>query len=278
MRRAMPGPTPSMRCRIRNQARSSRGLTATRHRASRSLTWAASRNARPAVLHERELADGELDLEQVGVVRRSGTGRPGGAAGCPARSAASSRSHTARASPCSSADGDQLGSGPGGPDRDEVLVVALGGLGPDPVGDRDDLGGGAVVAGEGDHVGVEALREVEDVAHGAAPEAVDGLGVVAHGGDGGAAGREGGEDVGLEGVGVLVLVDEHVVEPRGDRRPGLGMLHQRPPQGEQVVVVDQVAGRACGRRSRRRPDGARRPGRRTTGSAVGRPRRAGSGC
>ena len=43
-------------------------------------------------------------------------------------------------------------------------------------------------------------------------EPVDGLGIVAHDGDGGTAVAEGVDDVGLNGVGVLKLVDEDMVE------------------------------------------------------------------
>ena len=95
----------------------------------------------------------------------------------------------------------------------ELLVAALGGLGDDRVGGRDDGRRGAVVARERAHCRAgKALLEVEDVAHRGGAEAVDGLGVVADAGDAGAAGAQQRDDVGLQRVGVLVLVDQHVVE------------------------------------------------------------------
>ena len=74
-----------------------------------------------------------------------------------------------------------------------------------------------------DDVGAEAGGEVEDVAHVGGPEPVDGLGVVAHGGERGAEAGQLGEQVALQRVGVLDLVDEDVVDLLADER--------RPPTG-----------------------------------------------
>jgi hypothetical protein len=73
--------------------------------------------------------------------------------------------------------------------------------------------------------------------------AVDRLRVVAHDGEVPVPRRDEVDDLGLQRVGVLVLVDEHVLELVGDD-PGdrLVLGHQPPPVDEQVVVVHRVAG------------------------------------
>ena len=48
------------------------------------------------------------------------------------------------------------------------------------------------------------------------------------------------EDVGLERVGVLVLVDQDVVEHARDCVAGVGVVGQRLPVQQQVVVVEHV--------------------------------------
>ncbi len=105
----------------------------------------------------------------------------------------------------------------------------------------EDRRRGAVVARQGDDVGAgEALAEVEDVAHRGGAEAVDGLGVVADAGDAAAVGPQQRDDVGLQRVGVLELVDEHVVEALAHARPGDGVGEQAAPEEEQVVVVQDL--------------------------------------
>ncbi len=112
------------------------------------------------------------------------------------------------------------------------------GLGHDGVGHGEDGRGGAVVLLEADHGGAgEPVGEGEDVPTAGGAEAVDGLGVVADDREPGTVGSQGGQDVGLEGVGVLVLVDEHVVEQPG-QQPGYGV--EGPPVQEQVVVVEEL--------------------------------------
>ena len=86
----------------------------------------------------------------------------------------------------------------------------------------------------------EALLEVEDVAHGRGAEAVDRLRVVAHARDAGAVGTQERDDLGLERVGVLVLVDQHVVEALADALAGLGVREHAVPEQQQVVVVENL--------------------------------------
>ena len=123
----------------------------------------------------------------------------------------------------------------------QVLVAALGGLGDERVGGGEDRRRAAVVLREGDDLGAgEALLEVEDVAHGGRAEGVDGLRVVADAGDAGAVRPQQADDVGLQRVGVLVLVDEHVVEALADPGAAGGVGEQAVPEQQQVVVVEDL--------------------------------------
>ena len=74
------------------------------------------------------------------------------------------------------------------------------------------------------------------------PEGIDRLGVVAHHGQPLALGREQVKDLGLQGVGVLILVDQHAIELLADRRPGLRIGQQGVPVEQQVVVVQHGGG------------------------------------
>ena len=188
--------------------------------------------------------------------------------GVPRSRRSRSRSHTSADWPASSAQATSAGRavpalGPTtAPSRGARRASAE-----DGVGDGEHLRRGPVVASSRDDVGAEAGREVEDVADVGGPEPVDRLGVVAHRGEAGAAGGQPGADVGLEGVGVLVLVDEHVVEPaRRAAAPTSGVASSARQQQQQVVVVEDLGARACGRCRRRRWPAARRARPRTTGS------------
>ncbi len=68
---AAPGPMPGSSCSTRKPATRSRGLSTKRSSASTSLMWALSRNLSPPILHERDVAAGELDLELGGMARRA---------------------------------------------------------------------------------------------------------------------------------------------------------------------------------------------------------------
>ena len=214
----------------------------------------------PAVLHVGDVAAGELQLEEVGVpggaeqhrlvaqldalvavgehavAHRRGLGRPrrrrcaapGG--GRPARVATSTL-------------------------PDEWPGAARG---HDGVGDGHDRRRRAVVGLSVTTVARRVARgEVEDVARRGGPEAVDGLGVVAHHGEAGPVRAQRVEDVGLQRVGVLVLVDEDVVEGAATAAASLGRASQRPPEQQQVVEVEHVLGSlalAC-TATRQRADG-----------------------
>ncbi len=100
----------------------------------------------------------------------------------------------------------------------------------------------AVVAIERDDLGrrVEVLREVEDVAHVGGAERVDRLRVVADDGEAAPVALQRQQDRGLQPVGVLVFVDQHVIEAAadvlGDGRVGNHLC----PVEQQVVVIEHV--------------------------------------
>jgi hypothetical protein len=130
----------------------------------------------------------------------------------------------------------------------ELLVeVAALGLGEEhAVGEGEDLGRRAVVGLDAVDDGARvAVGERHDVLEIRAAPRVDALGVVAHGHDAVVRG-EPVHDLGLEGVGVLVLVDEHVAEAVGEIRGDLGRLvsQELEPELEEVVVVHDVLRRA----------------------------------
>ena len=126
--------------------------------------------------------------------------------------------------------------------RPEILREPLLGARDQRVGEREDRCRGAIVLGERDERRAgKRLRKVEDVAEVRTAERVDALRVVADDGDPAMRRAHAAEDARLEQVGVLVLVDEHVVVQAGDaRREGRRRLEHRRPEQQEVVVVDEV--------------------------------------
>ena len=86
----------------------------------------------------------------------------------------------------------------------------------------------------------EGGGEVEDVAHLGGAERVDRLGVVADDGEVAAVRAQAQDDLGLQAIGVLVLVDEHMVEARRDLRADDRVGHRLGPPDEQVVEVEDT--------------------------------------
>ena len=90
----------------------------------------------------------------------------------------------------------------------------------------DDALAGAVVARKRDgsglrrQMGMAPSRELDEVFDGGTAEAIEGLVVVAHDADVFVAGRELEEEALLDGVGVLVLVDDDVLEDTTGAREG----------------------------------------------------------
>ena len=110
----------------------------------------------------------------------------------------------------------------------------------EPVGCGDDLGRGAVVLLELDHPGTRpAAGEVEDVGDLGAPPGVDRLVVIADHADARVVAGEGREDPFLDAAGVLILVDEEVVEPAGLGAANLLVgCEEFVDEQKQVVEVD----------------------------------------
>ena len=74
----------------------------------------------------------------------------------------------------------------------------------------------------------------------AARKRVDGLGVVADAGDARAVGAQQRDDVGLQGVRILELVDQHVVEALAHARAARRVGEEPAPEQQQVVVVEHL--------------------------------------
>ncbi len=73
------------------------------------------------------------------------------------------------------------------------------------------------------------------------PERIDRLRIIAHHRQPCSAGGHAFEDVGLQRIGILVLVDQDVVEHALECSGRVGILQQRPPAQEQVVIVEQLS-------------------------------------
>ena len=127
------------------------------------------------------------------------------------------------------------------PTRPQGLVVALGGECDDLVGGRKDGWRRSVVLLQPhDPRPGEAHREIQDVANGGRTERVDGLSVIPDHSHVGGRSPHVPQDVGLQGVGVLILVDQDVIEASSKPPSGGRVSGQRSPVQEQVVVVDDV--------------------------------------
>ena len=131
-----------------------------------------------------------------------------------------------------------------GPGGEQGLGEALAGLGDDAVAGLQDGLGRPVVLFQAYHLGrrVEAAGEIEDVAHRRRAEGVDRLGVIADDGDTGAVGLQTKQDRRLQGVGVLVLVDQDMIEAAGDDTCDLVDLHHLRPVEQEIVVIEHRLG------------------------------------
>jgi len=118
-----------------------------------------------------------------------------------------------------------------------MLPSASGEQGIGRIQDRLD---GAVVLLERDDLGRtgELAREVEDVLDPCSPERVDRLGVVPHDHHAGPVWLQARQDLRLQRVGVLVLVDQDLVEGPADLRCDGRLVHQHAPVEKEVVVVE----------------------------------------
>ena len=128
----------------------------------------------------------------------------------------------------------------------------------------------AVVARQRDHLRrrLELGREVEDVAHLGSAKGVDRLRVVADHREAAAVGLQRLQDGRLQPVGVLVFVDQHVIEARADRRRQRRLGHRLLPVQQQVVVVEHLLLLLVVRRRRGTAASAHLPSPGTTGTAL----------
>ena len=96
--------------------------------------------------------------------------------------------------------------------------------------ERDDVG----------RLGREFLREIQDVADGRSAEGVDRLRVIANDGQAAAAGRQRHEDRRLQAIGILIFIDQDVVEAVADVLGQLRLGNHLRPVEQQVVVIEHV--------------------------------------
>ena len=200
----------------------------------------------PAELDEGDVAPGELDLQRSRVVRGAEEHRlllqrhPGLAV------LQHLFDHVVGLAGVVEHGGDHRLAA-GGALGPQVLGVALGGKADHRVGGGEHFRRRAVVAGKRDDGGSrpEAVREVEDVAHSRGAEGVDRLGVVADDGEARAGRLERHEDPRLQAVGVLVLVDQHVIEAAAGLGPERRLRQHLGEVEEEVVVVEDVLALLC---------------------------------
>ena len=164
-----------------------------------------------AELHERDVAARELDFEQGAVMRRPEQHRLRLERDARftvlehrVRDVARLVGFVAHADEPRSLGGGALGS--------QLLGEALLRQFHHCIGGGENGLGRAVVAIERDDLGarIELAGKVEDVAHGRGTERVDRLGIVAHDGEAAAAWLEAQQDRGLQPVGVLIFVHQHM--------------------------------------------------------------------
>ena len=124
--------------------------------------------------------------------------------------------------------------------RAQVFAETVTGQTDHRIGRRQNRLGTAVVLLERHHSGrwAEVAGKIEDIAHIGGAKAVDRLGIVADDGETGAVGLETEEDGGLQRIGVLIFIDQHMIEQRTHPRRQFGYLHELAPVQEQVVIVE----------------------------------------
>ena len=240
---AVAGPMPGNRCRMRKPATRSRGFSTKRSSASTSLTCAASRNFEPAELDEGNVAAGQLDLQRARM-----RGRPE-----QHRLVLQQRALLAVGQHLLDdvaglvglvVHGDELRFLRGGAVGPEVLGEALARQADDAIGRRQHGLRRAVVAVERDHLGAgrEALRKIQDVADSGGAERIDRLRVVADDGQAASVRLQRQQDRGLQAVGVLIFVDQHMIEAAADFVRDRRIAHHLRPVEQEVVVIEHVLG------------------------------------
>ena len=110
------------------------------------------------------------------------------------------------------------------------------------VGGCEDRHGGAVIAIERDNRGgwIELFRKIENVADGGRAKAVDRLGIIANNREPLAIRLERQQDRRLDGIGVLILIHQHMVEQAANFARDFGHLHQFRPIEKKIVIVEDM--------------------------------------
>ena len=238
----MAGPIPSGSWRTRNQLTSSHGFSRMRSSASASFTCAASMNFRPPYFTNGMLRRvSSTSSRSLWWAARNRTACS--CSGTPSSRCRSTVRHNVSDCSASSRQVRSVGTPLARAFGPERLLVPLRAERDHRVRRGQQRRRRAVVLLELHDDGAgEPLRELQDVAHRRRAEPVDRLRVVA---DDRQVPRRAGraqplEDVGLQGVRVLVLVDEHVVEHGGELVARLLAARERLPEQQEVVVVQDV--------------------------------------
>jgi hypothetical protein len=126
--------------------------------------------------------------------------------------------------------------------RAQVLGEALAGEADDSIRGGEDRLGRTVVLLERHHCRrwTELSGKVQDVAYVRGAETVDGLGIVADHRQTMTVRLQSEQDRGLQRVGALIFIDEHVVEVLTDLVREFRDFHELAPIEEQVIVVEHL--------------------------------------
>ena len=124
----------------------------------------------------------------------------------------------------------------------QVLGETLLALGDHRVGGFEDRLGGAVVAVERHNPGLrgEGAGKIKDVAHRRGAEGIDRLRVVADHRQPVSIRLQRQKDRGLQPIGILVLVDQHVIETAAQVLGDGRLAHHGGPVEQQVVVIEHL--------------------------------------
>ena len=140
------------------------------------------------------------------------------------------------------ADADQMRAFGRIPVRPKILGEALGRQIDDAVGGREDRLRRTIIAIERDDLGgrTELTGEVEDVTDGRGAKRIDRLRVIPDDGEAASIGFQRQQDRRLEAVGVLIFVDEDMVEAAADIVGEARVAHSLRPVEQEIIVIEDV--------------------------------------
>ena len=119
------------------------------------------------------------------------------------------------------------------------FAVLAGAIGHQGVGAIQHLLRRAIILRQHYHVGLRlvSIGEAENVLHGSSAKRINGLSIIAHHRDAFAIGLERVNDVALQAAGVLVFIDQNMVEIFGQALRQCGCLHHHMPVKQQVIEI-----------------------------------------